>query len=172
MSDDRIHWIPLDQIELGENIRVAIDENGLKELAVSIRENGNTIFIPLELIPGETKPYQVFDGARRYCAAELLKMSTVPARIRDRRPSEGERLQQQIVINAQRSEIKPSEMARAIESHMRVTGCDASAAGRKVGFSNSKVSRYRSLSKLEDWIRDLVERGTNRAYDRCRVSKH
>src|SRR5258708_6943348 len=133
MNDEQIHWIALDQIEPGENIRGAFDENELKGLALSIRENG--MLIPLELVPGETKPYQVFDGARRYAAAELIKMSPVPARIRDRRPSAGERLQQQIVINAQRSEPKPTELAEAIHSYMETTGSDASQAARKFGFS-------------------------------------
>src|SRR5690348_11602723 len=100
---DRILEVSIDQIEVGDNIRESMDEQELIGLALSIRENG--IQIPLELVAGERKPYRLLDGWRRLSAAKLLAKQTVPARVREKKPSEGERYQQQLVIQCQRSDL-------------------------------------------------------------------
>ena len=56
------------------------DENALEELAMSIRELG--IIQPLTLRKVASDSYQIISGERRYRAAKLAGLDTVPAYIR------------------------------------------------------------------------------------------
>jgi ParB family chromosome partitioning protein len=154
---DRFLNAPVDQIEPGDNIRETVDELELKGLALSIRENG--ILIPLEVVPGETRPYRLLDGWRRLCAANLLQLKTVPVRVRDKRPSNGERYQQQLVIQCQRSDLNPMEKSRAVAGYLHATGYSQSEAATKLGFSNAAVTRCVKRLALPPWIQELVESG-------------
>ena len=60
--------------------RLTFDENGLKELAMSIKEHG--IIQPLILRKLGTS-YEIIDGERRYKAAKKINLNNVPAIILD-----------------------------------------------------------------------------------------
>jgi ParB family chromosome partitioning protein len=76
-----INEIPVDQISPNlDQPRHTFDETALEELASSIRELG--IIQPLTLRSVGNNAYQIISGERRYRAAKLAGLETVPAYIR------------------------------------------------------------------------------------------
>ena len=73
-----INDIPLDQIYPNpDQPRSTFDEDALEELAVSIRELG--IIQPLSLRKTGNDSYQIIAGERRYRAALMAALTSVPA---------------------------------------------------------------------------------------------
>ena len=82
-----INDIPLDQISPNpDQPRSTFDEDALEELAVSIRELG--IIQPLSLRKTGNDTYQIIAGERRYRAALMAGLTSVPAYIRTANDSE------------------------------------------------------------------------------------
>ena len=76
-----INEIPLDQITPNpDQPRIDFDEESLQDLAVSIRELG--IIQPLSLRKVGPDSYQIIAGERRYRAAGIAGLASVPAYIR------------------------------------------------------------------------------------------
>ncbi len=100
--------LPLSQLnESKTNPRRAFDEAGLKELAASIRSQG--VLSPLLIRPLTENGFEIVAGARRYRAAQMAELSTVPVRIVHL--SDAEALAAQLVENLIRAEIHPMEEA-------------------------------------------------------------
>lgn len=85
------------------NPRRTFEETALKELADSIRTQG--VLSPLLVRPFTENGFEIIAGARRYRAAQMAELSTVPVRIVHL--SDAEALEAQLVENLVRSEIHP-----------------------------------------------------------------
>ena len=82
-----INEISLDQIQPNpDQPRITFDEDSLQELAASIRELG--IIQPLSLRKTGPDSYQIIAGERRYRAARMAGLDSVPAYIRTANESE------------------------------------------------------------------------------------
>jgi ParB family chromosome partitioning protein len=100
--------LPLSQLnESKTNPRRVFDEASLKELAASIRSQG--ILSPLLIRPLTENGFEIVAGARRYRAAQMAEVATVPVRIVNL--SDAEALAAQLVENLIRAEIHPMEEA-------------------------------------------------------------
>ena len=100
--------IPLSQLnESKSNPRRVFDEAALKELAASIRSQG--VLSPLLVRPLTESGFEIVAGARRYRAAQMAEVATVPIRIVNL--SDAEALAAQLVENLIRAEIHPMEEA-------------------------------------------------------------
>ena len=100
--------IPLSQLnESKSNPRRVFDEAALKELAASIRSQG--VLSPLLVRPLTESGFEIVAGARRYRAAQMAEVATVPVRIVNL--SDAEALAAQLVENLIRAEIHPMEEA-------------------------------------------------------------
>jgi ParB family chromosome partitioning protein len=89
------------------NPRRVFDESSLKELAASIRSQG--VLSPLLVRPLTENGFEIVAGARRYRAAQMAEVATVPVRIVNL--SDAESLAAQLVENLIRAEIHPMEEA-------------------------------------------------------------
>jgi len=89
------------------NPRRIFDETSLKELAASIRSQG--VLSPLLVRPLTENGFEIVAGARRYRAAQMAEVATVPVRIVNL--SDAEALAAQLVENLIRAEIHPMEEA-------------------------------------------------------------
>ncbi len=87
------------------NPRRTFQEVALKELAESIRSQG--VLSPLLVRPLTEYGFEIVAGARRYRAAQIAEMATVPVRIVNL--TDAAALQAQLVENLIRSEIHPME---------------------------------------------------------------
>ena len=103
-----INEIPISQINPNpDQPRQNFDEEALEELATSIRELG--IIQPLTLRREGENAYQIISGERRYRAALLAGLETVPAYIRTANDSEVTEMA--LIENIQREDLNAIEIA-------------------------------------------------------------
>jgi ParB family chromosome partitioning protein len=94
------------------NPRRTFEETALKELAESIRTQG--VLSPLLVRPLTENGFEIVAGARRYRAAQMAEVPTVPVRIVNL--SYAEALEAQLVENLIRAEIHPMEEAQGFRA--------------------------------------------------------
>jgi len=94
------------------NPRERFDEDGLKELAESIRTHG--ILSPLLVRPRNERSFEIVFGARRYRAAQIAEVATAPVRIKNM--TDAEVLEAQLIENLQREEVHSMEEARGFKA--------------------------------------------------------
>jgi ParB family chromosome partitioning protein len=94
------------------NPRRTFEETALKELAESIRTQG--VLSPLLVRPLTENGFEIVAGARRYRAAQMAEVPTVPVRIVNL--SDAAALEAQLVENLIRSEIHPMEEAQGFRA--------------------------------------------------------
>jgi len=110
-ADDRVEKLPHDQLQANPNQpRRHFDETALAELAASIKRHG--IIQPLVVTPVKNGKYNLIAGERRWRAASIAGLETVPAIIRDRQ--ELEQLEIALIENVQRVDLSPLEQAVSI----------------------------------------------------------
>lgn len=137
--------IPLAQIRETGNVRHEYDEDGIKELAESIRNNG--LMNPITVKPAQEdengeKTYELIAGHRRIRAYKYLcdqgdDFSMVECCIRT-----GNKLVLQIIENIQRTDITPREKEDAIAEML------------SENYSQADIAR--ELSKPIQWVSDIV----------------
>lgn len=98
------------------NPRHVFEDAALKELADSIRSQG--VLSPLLVRPLTENGFEIVFGARRYRAAQLAELDTLPVRIKHM--TDAEVIEAQLVENLIRSEIHPMEEAEGFAALMRL----------------------------------------------------
>ena len=144
----------------GHPFRVTDDEDML-ELIQSIKEKG--ILVPLTVRPIVEGGYEIISGHRRKHAAEIAGLEKVPAIIREL--SDEDAVDIMIYSNIQRTNVLPSEKAKAYKLQMetmRHQGKKGSstpdAVGKKYGDNARKVQRYIRLTYLIPDLLELVDK--------------
>jgi ParB family chromosome partitioning protein len=100
--------LPLDWlVESPTNPRQIFDDDGLQELAASIRANG--VLQPLLVRPHSERRFEIVFGARRYRGAALAEQETIPVCIREM--TDAQVLEAQLVENLQRRDVHPLDEA-------------------------------------------------------------
>ena len=100
-NSSEFQYIAIDTIhESATNPRRTFDESKLSELAESIRTNG--LIQPVTVRPN-SNGFEIVAGARRFRAAQLAELFSLPARIVD--IDDAQALEWQLVENSQRVEI-------------------------------------------------------------------
>jgi ParB family chromosome partitioning protein len=94
------------------NPRRTFEEIALKELAESIRTQG--VLSPLLVRPLTENGFEIVAGARRYRAAQMAEVSTVPVRIVNL--SDAQAVEMSIVENLQRKDVHPMEEAQGFRA--------------------------------------------------------
>ncbi len=135
--------------------RRAIDEAGLEALAGSLRERG--VLQPVLVRPVAGGTYELVAGERRWRAAQLAGMETIPAIVRDR--DDADALQAALIENMAREDLNPVEEARACAALVEELGLTRETVGLRVGRSRVAVSNLLRLLDLPDEALELLERG-------------
>ena len=125
-------------------------------MACSMAEVG--LLQPVRLVPGEEK-FGLVDGFHRTLCRLKLGFDTVSAIVEKTPLPEAVHLQKAFIGNVQRVENSPIEIAEAIDRLMRLTGCNATTAAKKLGLSDTATSNLLKLLKLPEPIREQVHRG-------------
>jgi ParB family chromosome partitioning protein len=94
------------------NPRRTFEETALKELAESIRSQG--VLSPLLVRPLTENGFEIVAGARRYRAARMAEVPTVPVRIVNL--SDAQAVEMSIVENLQRKDVHPLEEAQGFRA--------------------------------------------------------
>jgi ParB family chromosome partitioning protein len=157
MPVEAIEQALLQNLTVAPQVRQEFDEELLRGLAVSIREVG--LLQPIR-VRQDGDRFVIVDGERRYRAAAILGLKTLPVIIESKPLSEGETIQKQLVANCQRSELSALEKATALHRLMLETEWSAAQAAAKLGLSAATVAKHLALLTLPESIRQAVAAGT------------
>jgi ParB family transcriptional regulator, chromosome partitioning protein len=128
----------------------------LERLADSIRRSG--MMQPVVLRPGvEAGEYELVAGERRWRAAGMAGLETVPAVVREL--SDEESAEWGLVENVQREDLNPIEKAMAFRSLVERFGLTHGQIAERVGQDRSSVANTLRLLDLEEAIRGMIESG-------------
>lgn len=131
--------------------RKNFDEEALKELSNSIKENG--VFQPI-IIKKSIKGYEIIAGERRVKASVLAGLETIPAIVRDF--SDEEMMQIALLENLQREDLNAIEEAQAYKSMIESLNITQDILSQKLGKSRSHITNMLGLLRLPNNIQDLV----------------
>ena len=139
----------------GRQPRKRLDAESIAELADSIRVQG--VVQPVIVRTDPEGGYELIAGERRWRAARLAGLATIPAIVRE--TDDRESLMLALVENVAREDLSPIDEARAYSSLMDEFGLSLSDVCERVGRSKPTVSNRVRLLELPDDVLALVERG-------------
>ncbi len=139
--------------------RTRMDEGALYELAESIKAQGIMQPILVRLLkdgPNKEK-YEIIAGERRFRAAKLAGLQSVPVLVRDV-PNEAAAAMA-LIENIQREDLNPLEEAHGLERLVKEFGLSHEQAAQAVGRSRSAASNLLRLLNLTKPVQDLLMAG-------------
>mgnify|MGYP003387770201 CR=1 FL=1 len=133
--------------------RKHFDEASLKELAASIKQYG--ILQPLVVTPQNDK-YIIVAGERRYRAAKLAGLDSVPALVRT--SEELERLEIGLVENVQRVDLSPLEQAVSIAKLHEQFNMSYDQIAKRLGKASVTVQNTARLLQLPEIAKEALRK--------------
>lgn len=163
--------------------RSTFGEEALQELAESIRQDG--VIQPIEVTETAAGRYLIVHGERRWRAAQLAGLITIPAVVRRRDYDEVTRFVRQVVENIQREDLNDVDRAAALLRLRKLMQEELDAArsehitapekpppgepwsgritwakvGGRLGYSRQRIHQLIQLLNLPDEIKDAVRDG-------------
>lgn len=165
MAVGTIGKVPLSLIERNPfQPREHFDDDALKELAASILEKG--VIQPVTVRKTEGNKLQLISGERRFKAAEMAGLDSIPAYIIT--ATEHDMLEMAIIENIQRENLNPLEIAlgyKQLQQHFNLT---QDMMSERLGKSRSSIANYMRLLNLPGEIQigvrnELISMGHARA---------
>jgi len=149
-------YLPLTKIEpRPEQPRTIFREDGISELADSIREHG--VMSPLTVRLAGDGLYQIIAGERRWRAARLAGLTEVPARIIV--ADDKKALELGLVENLQREDLNPLEEARGYKALIEEFDMTQEEVSQRVSKSRPAVTNSLRLLSLPEELAEMVESG-------------
>jgi ParB family transcriptional regulator, chromosome partitioning protein len=137
-----------------EQPRQYFDEQALEALAASVRERG--ILQPVLVRPLQDGKYQLVAGERRWRAAKLAGLLTIPALVSTY--DDLAALEVGLIENMAREDLNPIEEARACVTLVQELGLTYRQLGKRVGRDPATVWGLVQLLDLSEEIIELLER--------------
>jgi ParB family transcriptional regulator, chromosome partitioning protein len=135
--------------------RRRFEEEALAALADSVRERG--ILQPVLVRPRTGGGYELIAGERRWRAAKLAGLESLPAIVRPH--DDAASLELALIENMAREDLNPVEQARACAALVEELGLTREDVGRRVGRSRVAVSNLLRLLDLPDEALQRLESG-------------
>ena len=159
--------IPIDQIQPNPlQPRRVFQDNRLEELAQSIRANGIIQPLVVRYVNGH---YQLVAGERRWRAAKLADMTTVPVVVRE--IPDNRLLEITLIENIQREDLNPMETASAFARMSAELNLNAETIGLRTGKDRTTVINLMRLLQLPPEIQQVISDGKLTAgHGRCLLS--
>lgn len=136
--------------------RTRLNPEALAELAASIAEHG--LIQPLIVTQHGPDRYQLIAGERRWQAARMIGMATVPVIVKEATPQQA--LELALVENIQRADLNPLEEASAFRQLVDEFGLTQEQVAERVGKSRVSVTNTLRLLRLPDEIQQALADGT------------
>jgi len=160
-----------------EQPRNTFPRESLQELSDSIRQDG--VIQPIEVTQMGPNLYQIVHGERRWRAAKIAGLETIPAIVQRRNYDEVNRFVRQMVENIQREDLNDIDRAHGVMrlrdlmqeelDRARLEGVPASEpwakkitwakVGKRLGLSRQRISQLMNLLKLPNEIQESVRDG-------------
>ena len=144
-STTSIQELPLEKIAPNpDQPRKHFEQEALEELAASLKALGLVQPITVQALPSGS--YQIISGERRWRAAQMAGLKTLPAYIRATQPSE--LLELALIENIQREDLNAIEVALAYQQLTEQYGLSQSKVAERVGKKRVTVTNYIRLLQL------------------------
>lgn len=154
---DELRDLPVELIAANaDQPRKRFDPDALQALAASLEESG--VLQPVLVRPVAGGTYELVAGERRWRAARLAGLETLPALVRER--DDAQSLEVALVENMAREDLNPMEEARAVAALVEELGLTREQVGKRVGRSRVAVSNLLRLLDLPDEAITLLEAGS------------
>ncbi len=139
--------------------RTRMDEGALYELAESIKAQGimQPILVRRVTQGDHTGKYEIIAGERRFRAARLAGLDSVPVLVRDV-PDEAAAAMS-LIENIQREDLNPLEEAHGLQRLVKEFGLTHEQAAQAVGRSRSAASNLLRLLNLADPVQTMLMAG-------------
>lgn len=131
------------------------DEQALKELASSIRQQG--LLQPLVVREIGPARYEIIAGERRFRACKLAELAEIPVIIRQ--VDDETAMAMALVENIQREDLNAAEQARAIAKLVEDFELTHQQVADLLGKSRTAVSNFLRLLSLSDIVMHMLETG-------------
>jgi ParB family transcriptional regulator, chromosome partitioning protein len=160
-ASEELAHLPLEVLQRGRyQPRIDMRPETLEELAASIKAQGVVqpiVVRPLDVpTAGGSQRYEIIAGERRWRAAQIAGLASIPAVIR-RIPDEAA-IAVALIENIQRESLNPLEEARALERLISEFELTHAQAAEAVGRSRAAVSNLLRLLELAPEAGTLLER--------------
>ena len=130
------------------------DDEGLADLAASIREHG--VLQPV-LVTETLDGYQLIAGERRVRAARLAGLERIPALIRQL--ADRDQLEVALVENVQRADLDPIDEALAYRQLIDEFGLTQERVAERVGKARATVANTLRLLELHETVQAAIGEG-------------
>lgn len=136
--------------------RQHFDEESLRQLAESIRSAGLMQPILVRRGKGDQK-YEIIAGERRWRAAEMINLETIPAILRevdDERTAEWS-----LIENIQREDLNPIERAEAFMRLINEYGMTHQELAARLGLDRTNITNHLRLNELDSFCKGAIRDG-------------
>lgn len=152
-DDSSIKEIKLTEIEPNKSQpRKNFDEEKLQVLSESIKLHG--VIQPIIVKKLQTGFYQIIAGERRWRAARMAGLKTIPAVIKDYNKKEV--MEVALIENLQREDLNPIEESEAYQNLMTEYNLTQEEISERVGKSRSAIANSLRLLNLADNVKPLL----------------
>lgn len=131
--------------------RVVFDQTKIDELAQSIKEHG--VFTPV-LVRKAVSGYQLIAGERRFRAAKLAQLETIPAITLEF--DDQQMMEISLIENIQREDLTVIEEAKAYQLLIEKLGLTQEQLSQKVGKSRPHITNLLRLLNLPESVQNLL----------------
>ena len=128
--------------------RTKFDEEALEELANSIKQLG--VIQPITVHQISENTYQIISGERRFRAAQLAELTSIPAYVRDVEPLDIHTMA--LVENIQREDLDAIEIATSYQRLIEECNLTQEQLSERVGKKRTTITNYLRLLKLQPEI--------------------
>lgn len=154
-SHDKIQTIKIGNIKPNPNQpRKYFDEEKLKELSESIKENG--VIQPLIVQQDGTK-YMIIAGERRYRASKLAGIEELPCIVKNY--NDEELIKVSLLENIQREDLNSIEEAETYQSIIEEFNITQDKLADQLGKSRTYITNSLRLLKLSEHVKNLIIKG-------------
>ncbi len=155
-TKDGINYIDINAIKPNRNQpRKVFNNDKLQELADSIQTHG--VIQPL-IVRTMDKGYELVAGERRWRAARLAGLKTVPCLLRELNEEENALIA--IIENMQREDLNPIEEADGLNRMIDAFGLTQEQVSKSVGKSRPYITNALRLLKLPEEIKNMLSDGS------------
>ncbi|HON90855.1 MAG TPA: ParB/RepB/Spo0J family partition protein [Sedimentisphaerales bacterium] len=134
--------------------RTVWNEEDLRELADSIKANG--VVQPIIVRPFQGS-YQLIAGERRFRAAQMVGLKTIPAVIRE--VTDEQLFEWSLVENIHRRDLNPIERAKAYQHYLGAFSLTQTEAAERLGEDRSVIANYLRLLDLPEDLKQMLASG-------------
>ena len=141
--------------------RLQLREESLAELAESIREQGVLQPLIVRALPASetsANTYEIVAGERRWRAARLTGLTSVPVIVRDL--TDQQALAVALIENLQREDLNPIDQAQSMARLVEEFGMTHDEIAKALGRSRAGVTNFLRLLELADGVKDAIVAGT------------